>query len=820
MPKVKPFPPFYNESSAPPAFPSLLTNQLELFSNTHHSPSLLADEILPPKSKSVMQIQSALPERPALPKMLPSKQDHAAQSPYSTTKREHQHSQAYARSHSHADLESLSEDSSSSSSLSDSPSDKGLKILKPPGEPGCPGRGRYNLEGSFTHQLIDEHLDMTKCASAQNLGTSEVQYTSSHARRHELEFAAGKAKLGPLLLQNDCHMFSGSGKMLWYKHLKRLEKRRCLVGIMGHTGAYKTQSGNETRKFSWEWGNLVLDVQLSLLQICTESLLSNAALARNVHKIAAVVRWHITGSNAGVNSPICTYIRSEKSEEEGNEKIQVAGITLEIHAIVEVTWHKFIPFEKLILAVPLVIHATQHSSQSGEYVLMETSLPRMFTMNCGSTLTLITTTSPRKLFSVPPNRRLGGRQQCRLKNIQKQVAASYFKRGSQRKGSVMQPGRYHCNVLTSSPGMVFATLSSKDDTKGIWHNLECSCRLPTSLTKVGLAWRHCHHESLTLNWRQHSPHYLLNKSMVLMIQFQHPDKEEKAKPFPLDGQQGHPTTSRKYGWSSFFECGIIITITEFNNVHLTTSQVTWDLRHECCALVTNSSLMSNFSHLVMVIPIIDPIIDRTITDYHYLFNKSTDRAAFLTNIVSSVTTSQKACNGSPEQAVASLPLAGLVPSRICDSNQLIVNKRTETPGDPATDKCRHEEVNYSYSLRRELYEKDKLLSRFKTRLRQQGQTIQQEREAVEQHYSKLCDEAIGNAQKEFEKHMKDLLHELGGRNRDTSVSNLRHHKAEMDALRQQLESDMCAQMDAFMHQTMNFAKCFATVRTQDASEEC
>ena len=156
MPKVKPFPPFYDESSAPPVFPSLLTDQLELFCNTHYSPSLIVDEILSFKSKSVMQIQSGLPELPALPKVLPSKQGHAAQSPYPAMKQEHQHSQARARSHSRADSESLPEHSSSSSSLdllSDSESTsttllEGLKIPKPPGEPGHPGRGRYNLEGT------------------------------------------------------------------------------------------------------------------------------------------------------------------------------------------------------------------------------------------------------------------------------------------------------------------------------------------------------------------------------------------------------------------------------------------------------------------------------------------------------------------------------------------------------------------------------------------------------------------------------------------------------------------------------------------------
>ena len=208
MPKVKSilqrFLPFYDESSVPP---SSLTAQLELFGNTHHS---LAVGVLP-----VVQIQIALPGQPALPKTLPSKEGRAARSPYPTTKQERQRSKARVRSHDRADLESPSKDSSSSldpPSDSESTSTTGTlsgqpKIPKPPGEPGRPGRGGYNLECAiewdskvytklkarpfrcdcnnagmitliirqrFTHQLIDEHLDTTKCASAQNLAFLKV----------------------------------------------------------------------------------------------------------------------------------------------------------------------------------------------------------------------------------------------------------------------------------------------------------------------------------------------------------------------------------------------------------------------------------------------------------------------------------------------------------------------------------------------------------------------------------------------------------------------------------------------------------------------
>ncbi|KAI6010355.1 hypothetical protein EDC04DRAFT_2905949 [Pisolithus marmoratus] len=110
------------------------------------------------------------------------------------------------------------------------------KIPKPLGEPGCPGRGGYTLETALDwngktyakfkkcmHWLIDDHLDMTKCASAQNPALLKVvcekatdafpnlenysncwpatdmimmrlKYTSSHARQQEIEMAAGTGK--------------------------------------------------------------------------------------------------------------------------------------------------------------------------------------------------------------------------------------------------------------------------------------------------------------------------------------------------------------------------------------------------------------------------------------------------------------------------------------------------------------------------------------------------------------------------------------------------------------------------------------------------
>ena len=97
---------------------------------------------LPPRSKSIELIQNTLLDCSS------SKLSWATQSPYPATKQAHH--QSSAKSYDHADSESPSEHSSSSESV-DSDSILStllgqLKILKPPGEPGCPGRGGYNLE--------------------------------------------------------------------------------------------------------------------------------------------------------------------------------------------------------------------------------------------------------------------------------------------------------------------------------------------------------------------------------------------------------------------------------------------------------------------------------------------------------------------------------------------------------------------------------------------------------------------------------------------------------------------------------------------------
>ncbi|KAI6028914.1 hypothetical protein F5J12DRAFT_780424 [Pisolithus orientalis] len=127
---AKPVSPFFgHDSTVPPPLPSMLTDQIELFGSPCCPMMLLADEVL-----------------------APAEEDLAAKS-----------------------VESSDSDLTSSVLLDES------KIPKPIGEPGHPGHGEYTLEIAldWNHKIyvkfkkhifhpINEHLDITKCASVQN----------------------------------------------------------------------------------------------------------------------------------------------------------------------------------------------------------------------------------------------------------------------------------------------------------------------------------------------------------------------------------------------------------------------------------------------------------------------------------------------------------------------------------------------------------------------------------------------------------------------------------------------------------------------------
>ncbi|KAG1728473.1 hypothetical protein EDD22DRAFT_961037 [Suillus occidentalis] len=226
--------PFYDqEPSAPPPFPPMLTDQLELFANVHHPTMLIADEILAPKASSIV---AAVRTSPVFtPEMKLAKCSH---------KRGHRHSSLYPKrvartrsfvTHTSSDsLGSLNSSSNGDSSTSAVPLSEHSKIPKPPGEPGRPGRGGYTLHEAlnwspvtytkfkkYMHGLIDIHLETTKSSSAQSpvllkivrlkaanefpelekytnlwpvndMIMSRLKYTSGCARQKLVEMAVGK----------------------------------------------------------------------------------------------------------------------------------------------------------------------------------------------------------------------------------------------------------------------------------------------------------------------------------------------------------------------------------------------------------------------------------------------------------------------------------------------------------------------------------------------------------------------------------------------------------------------------------------------------
>ncbi|KAG2746667.1 hypothetical protein P692DRAFT_201867553 [Suillus brevipes Sb2] len=217
--------PFHDqEPSAPPPFPPMLTDQLELFSSPRHSTMLITDEILLPKPKNMLAPEFK-------PAARPPKYTHLS-SPYpKIVSRECSRSRTPIASDSSGSFDSLSDSDLSTASLSED-----SKIPKPAGEPGRPGRGGYMLREALDwspkaytkfknsmHRLIEEHLDTMRCASSQNpillktvrdkavdafpdlenyiefwpvndIVMMRLKYTSGRARQKEAEMVTGRSK--------------------------------------------------------------------------------------------------------------------------------------------------------------------------------------------------------------------------------------------------------------------------------------------------------------------------------------------------------------------------------------------------------------------------------------------------------------------------------------------------------------------------------------------------------------------------------------------------------------------------------------------------
>jgi hypothetical protein len=193
-------PPFYDQeqSGAPPLFPPMLTDQLELLGSIHRPTTLIADEII----VSIVSLRTP----PAL----------APEFKIAKRSRKPDYSSPYPkkaiRARSRSMTPSICSDSQSSSnhsfdsgsSTSITPLSEDSKIPKPLGEAGGSGRGRYILYDAlnwspkkytefkvcnvhacslfqssqdtkkFMYVVISDDLTTTQCASAQSPAQLEV----------------------------------------------------------------------------------------------------------------------------------------------------------------------------------------------------------------------------------------------------------------------------------------------------------------------------------------------------------------------------------------------------------------------------------------------------------------------------------------------------------------------------------------------------------------------------------------------------------------------------------------------------------------------
>jgi hypothetical protein len=145
----KTVPAFYDpEPGAPPLFPPMLTDQLELFGKDNHRPTtLIADKILVPKvsivAPTTKPLSTPAPEFKIAKR--PLKHFESASSPYpKKVAFMSSRSQTPMPSDLNGSSDSLSDSGSSSSSSMNLLENS--KIPKPIGEPGHPGRGGYTLD--------------------------------------------------------------------------------------------------------------------------------------------------------------------------------------------------------------------------------------------------------------------------------------------------------------------------------------------------------------------------------------------------------------------------------------------------------------------------------------------------------------------------------------------------------------------------------------------------------------------------------------------------------------------------------------------------
>jgi hypothetical protein len=186
-------PPFYDsEPGAPPPFPPMLTDQLELFGKIlRPSTTLIADEVLVPKASIIVpDIRASSTPAPefklAKRSLKHSDRSHRSPSPYP---------KKVAFTYPHSQTPKSLDSASSSDSLSDSDSttlsvnlSEDSKIPKPAGEPGRPGRGGYTLREALdwnpkayakfkVRRMHSQHKRATHRSSLRNICISSSRIT-------------------------------------------------------------------------------------------------------------------------------------------------------------------------------------------------------------------------------------------------------------------------------------------------------------------------------------------------------------------------------------------------------------------------------------------------------------------------------------------------------------------------------------------------------------------------------------------------------------------------------------------------------------------
>ncbi|KAF8881265.1 hypothetical protein BD779DRAFT_1675566 [Infundibulicybe gibba] len=194
--KSTPVPAFFEPGALPLPLP-VLTNETDLFYNRSHPHTVLAEEELlrSPEPGPLRSRETSLP-KPNLPKPNLPKPNLPKPRPYS--KVTSPTPKDTSDSDDASDTESEVSDSSSASC-----SDSG-KIPKPDGEPGRPGRGGYNLIDAldwnpkafkrlknYIHTLVNNHLDLTKSYSRQNLVLLQLVRNKATERFPELNSYVG-----------------------------------------------------------------------------------------------------------------------------------------------------------------------------------------------------------------------------------------------------------------------------------------------------------------------------------------------------------------------------------------------------------------------------------------------------------------------------------------------------------------------------------------------------------------------------------------------------------------------------------------------------